>query len=755
MEQQILTETTEVMEITGVVEPLVSISEPVQTEVLSLDSEVSVKEIHEESAVLLVLTEGGSLYKKAVNEGYSGTELEWLSELLSSKASVQFVTSTIANTNQAYASLLLNLEAKIGDTFTSNVKLSEVIAQRDLARALEYQNLTAKIDNDLEATSTTLTNVMVTRDLAISQKVSKLTADFDLSNARLTTAEEAISNETEARTLAVQSLNSTFDNRIISEINLVNQTISNATSSTATQINTLNTSFNNLLNSKITRIDETISNESSTRASQINTLRADFLNGISAVLEEVREVKVDTEGNTAAIDSVSATVTNPISGLAASFSRANQAWTLADNTAGALSVITGKVNHPTTGLAATYAFAQQVQINANDNIASAITTLKNEITSPSANWIGSNTLVQSIKSTADSALESTTTLTSSVSDLNNWKVSTATVQLTSHTDKLGVLESRAFLGVSSISNGKATIAGLTVDSSNYSIRLQSDILELVNTSGTRQLYFNTSTGQWEFSGGIVAASFKTATSGFRAELDSGQFPIWYGTGSKNAANANFYVDLLGNVKVKGEIQATTGTLDNVTINNNCSVLGTIYADQIITPGTNSYSWIGPSKFTSISGSSQGMIQFQVDVHITRKKDRFGNYMPFSAHISGFGAIQFTAQGYGYDRLNDYSFKVRQYVYFGGSLISDTWVHDSAYKGHGGGTIHHTAVLPDVSVSSLDAVLSAETVTLSVVVHAFHTNNFGHTDKGGTISYNAPRLLATTYERKSGLSANNF
>lgn len=755
MEQQILTETTEVMEITGVVEPLVSISEPVQTEVLSLDSEVSVKEIHEESAVLLVLTEGGSLYKKAVNEGYSGTELEWLSELLSSKASVQFVTNTVADANQAYASLLINLEAKIEDTFTSNVRLSEVIAQRDLARALDYQNLTAKIDTDLEATNTSLLDVMVTRDLAISQKVSKLTADFDLSEARITTTEQAISNEIEARTLAVQNLNSTFDNRIISEINLVNQAISNANSSTATQISSLSTSFNNLLNSSISTVNQAISTESDARASQINTLRTDFLNGMSAVLEEVREVKIDTEGNTLAIDSLTATVTNPTSGLAAAFSRANQAWTLADNTAGALSVISGKVNHPTTGLAATYSFAQQVEINSNNYTASAVNSLRNEITSPSANWIASNSFVQGIKSTADNAWSSTTTLSSSVSDLSNWRTNTASVQLSSHTNRLGTLESRAFLGVTSTSGGKATIAGITVNSVNYSISLQGDILELINTSGVRQLYFNTANGQWEFSGGLVAASFKTATNGFRAELDSGQFPIWYGTGSKNAANANFYVDLLGNVKVKGEIQATSGTLENVTINNNCVVLGTIYADQIVTAGTNSYSWIGPAKYTSISGSSQGTIQFQVDVQITRKRDRNGNYMPFCAHIGGFGAIQFTAQGYGYDRLNNYAFKVRQYIYFGGTLISDLWVHDSAHLGHGGGTIHHTAVLPDVSVDSLDVVLSTEVVTLSVVVHAFHINNFGHTDKGGTISYNAPRLLCTTYERKPGLSANNY
>jgi hypothetical protein len=597
MEQQILTENTESLEVSSDSQPLVSISEPIQTELLSLDSQVEVTELHEESAVLLVLTEGGSLYKKAVGDGYSGTELEWLTELLDSKASVQFVVTTMADNNQAYASMLLDLEARVGDNFASNTRLSEVLAQRDVARTLEYQNLTAKIDSDIQATSTTLTDVFVTRDMALAQSISTLTAEFNDSVARITNNEQAISTEVEARTLAVQSLNSTFQDRITSEINLVNTTVSNANSSTATQIANLSTNFNNLLTSNISTVNTSISTETSARAAQIEVLRTDFTNGISAVLTEIQEVKIDTEGNTSAIDSITATVNNPTSGLTAAFTRANQAWTLANNTAGSFSIIEGKVNHPTTGLAATYAFAQQVEINAVNYTSSAINSLRNEITNPSATWIGSNSFIQSVKSTADGAMSATTTLNTRVTSLDNWKDSTATVQLTSHTNRLGQLESKAFIGVSSTSGGKATISGLTINSVDYSLRFQGNIFELTNTSGVQQLYFNTASQQWEFSGGLVAASFKTATSGYRVEMDgTSGFPLWFGTGSKTWSNGLFLVDSSGNVKIANADMFNCNIQGSLVTDSGTGIRSELYDD-----GTYLF-WIGVGAKTDINGT---------------------------------------------------------------------------------------------------------------------------------------------------------
>jgi hypothetical protein len=554
MEQQILVENETHLDVHITEQPLVSISEPIQTEVVALSVEEDVKVIHEESAVLLVLTEGGSLYKKAVQNGYSGTELEWMTELLDSKASVQFVTTTIADSNNAYALALLALKAEVGDTYATNTHLSEVIAQRDLARALDKQVLVSKIDSDILASNQVMLETMVTRDQALSQNLNLLSTNLGSFGSRVSTVEQSITNETSARTLAMQSMSSSFNNRIDAELVTVNQTFVDATGSYATQLQNINTSFNNLLNASINTVNQAITTETQARASQIETLRVDFTSGLSAVIFAIQQVEIDIDGNTTAIDLVTGQVNNPTTGLNAAFTRANQAYALADNTAGAFSIIEGKVNHPSTGLAASFTFAQQVEINAQNYTSSAVNSLRNEITAPNAGWTASNTFIQSIKNTADRALTTTTTLQTSINSLDNWKTTTATVQLDSHTTAIGTLHSRAFIGVTNTTGGKATIAGLTINSVNYSLSFQGNVFELVNTSGVQQLYYNTSEGNWRFSGSLVAATFKTATSGFRAEMDgTSNYPFWYGTGTKNNANGIFYVDTAGNTTMKNAI----------------------------------------------------------------------------------------------------------------------------------------------------------------------------------------------------------
>lgn len=930
MEQQILVDNETHLDVHITEQPLVSISEPIQTEVVALSVEEDVKVIHEESAVLLVLTEGGSLYKKAVQDGYSGTELEWMTELLDSKASVQFVTTTIADSNNAYALALLALKAEVGDTYATNTHLSEVIAQRDLARALDKQVLVSKIDSDILASNQVMLETMVTRDQALSQNLNLLSTNLGSFGSRVSTVEQSITNETSARTLAMQSMSSSFNNRIDAELVTVNQTFVDATGSYATQLQNINTSFNNLLNASINTVNQAITTETQARASQIETLRVDFTSGLSAAIFAIQQVEIDIDGNTTAIDLVTGQVNNPTTGLNAAFTRANQAYTLADNTAGSLSTISGIVQHPTTGLAATYAFAQQVEINANNNTASSINSLRNEITAPNASWTANNTFIQSIQTTAGNALtnaataqtaannaataastantelaaissdsvlskgekpavvlnvtnilneqagivaeavrygiitpktnyttavsnltaylatltpaysdvtqntpivantfkdkfadvytkrqilldaivaaaktladnaqntadnavglvttlennlestvsgyiannslvlqiqddlagniNATSTLSSAVSSLDAWKTSTATVQLDSHTSAIGTLESRAFIGVTSTAGGKATVAGLTISSVNYSLSFQGDIFELVNTAGVPQLYYNTADGVWNFAGSLVAASFKTATSGYRVEMDgTSAYPLWFGTGIKNNSNARLYVDILGNAHFNGNINASSGTLDNVTINNNCTVLGTIYAQQIVGVGTDSLTWNGSGATLEISGTSVGTSAVSHGVKIKRKKDRAGNYVPFGIHISGFNAVQFLANGYGYDRLNDYIFRVRQVIYLGGTMIFNQMVYESYYRGHGGGTFDRTGVIPDVSVNSLDAVLSGDWIEVKVEHYFYHINNYGHTNMGGRIVYNPPRLLCTTYEHRNDIQSFN-
>lgn len=776
MEQQIITENTVELEVQAVDQPLVSITESITSEAIHLDSTVDVKVVSEESAVLLVLTEGGSLYKYAVANGYSGTELEWMTELLDSKASVEFVVTTIANEQVAYAAALLALKTEVGDTYASNTHLSEVLAQRDLARAIDYQNLEAKINTDVQASYTSLIDVLATNNLAYTQAINTLTADLGLSESRIDNVEIAIVTEGQARAAAISNLSSTLNNRITAEIGTVQETIVTNEQATATRFVNLSTSFNNRFDAELIVINTAISTETNARASQIETLRVDFTSGLEAVLTEVNEVRIDISGNTSAISSLSGMVNNPTTGLVASFNRANQAYTLADNTAGSLAIIEGKVNNPITGLAATYTFVQQVEINASTNTATAINNLRNEITAPNAAWTANNTFIQSIDSKAGNALTNaanaqnkadtaftnagnaqtaannanaellaiasdavlskgekpavilnvtnilneqagitaegvrygistqrtnytnsintlntylsglspsysdttqntpivaatfrqrfadvystrqilldaiaaaakvladnaktaadnaqgtannaitivtdlsnnlentvsgyiagnslileiqddlegnilaTSTLSSTVTSLDGWKTNVASVQLQTHTNQLGTLESRAFIGVSATAGGKAVVAGLTVNSINYSLSFQGDIFELVNTSGVQQLYYDTAQAQWNFAGSLVAASFKTATSGYRVEMDgTSNFPIWYGQGTKNSSNGLFYTDKSGNV-----------VMQNATMYN-ASIQGSLVTDsgtgirtEIVDDGTYLI-WIG-------------------------------------------------------------------------------------------------------------------------------------------------------------------
>lgn len=62
-------------------------------------------------------------------------------------------------------------------------------------------------------------------------------------------------------------------------------------------------------------------------------------------------------------------------------------------------------------------------------------------------------------------------------------------------------------------------------------------------------------------GTVTAGAFRTAASpAYRVEITSEDaFPLWYGSGLKNATNAVFYVDLFGNAVFKGDLDAANGT----------------------------------------------------------------------------------------------------------------------------------------------------------------------------------------------------
>jgi hypothetical protein len=61
-------------------------------------------------------------------------------------------------------------------------------------------------------------------------------------------------------------------------------------------------------------------------------------------------------------------------------------------------------------------------------------------------------------------------------------------------------------------------------------------------------------------GTITAGTIKTAASGYRVEVsDTGDFPIWYGTGTKTEGNGLFYVKSDGSVYINAVIEAQAGS----------------------------------------------------------------------------------------------------------------------------------------------------------------------------------------------------
>lgn len=88
-------------------------------------------------------------------------------------------------------------------------------------------------------------------------------------------------------------------------------------------------------------------------------------------------------------------------------------------------------------------------------------------------------------------------------------------------------------------------------------------------------------------GTVTAGTFATSNAaGYRVEMSSiGTLPLWFGTGTKSAANAGFYVDTSGNVVI-----GTSGQFSGVLTANAVNAVNTInLAGQAVTIPVSAYS----------------------------------------------------------------------------------------------------------------------------------------------------------------------
>ncbi|MDX1538820.1 phage tail protein [Arsukibacterium sp.] len=353
---------------------------------------------------------------------------------------------------------------------------------------------------------------------------------------------------------------------------------------------------------EIKRTDFLIAQEGQVRAAAILELNA----ADASLLTQIQQVTTDLQGNSDALVALQGVVTNPVTGLSASFSLAQQAKTTADGNTSSISQIQNEVENLDLGLTGTVSFVQQVEILANeaqdsadnaqstansavssvnsltatvnnattglsatnqlaqqakttaDGAASSVNSLTATVNNATTGLSATNQLAQQAKSTADGAVSSLTTLQSTVSGIND-ELGSAQLSLQATINELGDVSARAFFGVTNVSGGVARVNGVVVDGATNTLEFRADTMRLTNTAGVVQMYYDTGTGRWVYNGDLIAANFKTANSGYRAEMGTGTYPFWYGTGTKNLTNALFAVDTSGNVNMRNA-QINGGTI---------------------------------------------------------------------------------------------------------------------------------------------------------------------------------------------------
>ena len=96
----------------------------------------------------------------------------------------------------------------------------------------------------------------------------------------------------------------------------------------------------------------------------------------------------------------------------------------------------------------------------------------------------------------------TTSVENTIGDLSD-----AQLILDSTVDELGVVSSRAYLGVSNTVGGKTTVTGITADSETNGLRFQGDVIQFDDTLGNPALQYRSDLNKWTFNGQLVVDGY--------------------------------------------------------------------------------------------------------------------------------------------------------------------------------------------------------------------------------------------------------
>ncbi|AUS03089.1 fibronectin type III [Vibrio phage 3.058.O._10N.286.46.B8] len=174
-----------------------------------------------------------------------------------------------------------------------------------------------------------------------------------------------------------------------------------------------------------------------------------------------------------------------------------------------------------------------------------------------------------------------------------YECKTATTgNLPTNTTYWKVLQSNADQAVFAVNeSGKVLIRNAVIeDLTSDNIKARSIVADDIaaNTITANEIYANTITGGEINSETTIIAGIGATSAGMNGDDSVGSsyknYRFW--SGADLPASAPYRVDRNGKLTatgadINGKLTATSGTMDNVTINQNCTVLGTISATQIV------------------------------------------------------------------------------------------------------------------------------------------------------------------------------
>lgn len=507
----------------------------------------------------------------------------------STYATISALNTAIATERASSVSDINTLSAAVGTTYATKTALTDAISTESAARIQAINTLSATVSNNYALTAD-VTSAIATETAARVQALNTLSANTASTYATISSLNTVAADANSAMITYVDNKQAFYDGRYasISRVDIIeanvngnkasseialfstNKKVTDAAKRVIQTLIDMEKQRNNLLelgdaaalgqrqiaievgaaalaqekadlvasigrvtgqtNSVYTAVTKAVADEAGNRASALTKLSTDLNGAIAVVQTQLNSVSTSVTGVNTSVSGIQATLNDSNTGLAATYTVAQSAKTDAANGATAIAELSAAVNNPVTGLSATFSNVQKAFVDMN-GMSQSISQLSTGVATANGNS------------------------------------TEALLQLSSVSNALGELSSRATLGVVGTTNGVTTINGVTIDGATNSIMFQANTFGLVNTSGAQQLYYNTVSNKWEFAGDLIAGTYATSVSGFRVELSNdGDLVIFVGSGDKTKENAVFYVDKAGTVKAKNmqldTPVVTTGVLKN-------------------------------------------------------------------------------------------------------------------------------------------------------------------------------------------------